>query len=227
MSRWTEDERRVLRENAGKLSGREIAALVGRPRMATLKKMSDMGLVGMPAGRSPQITQAQLDAIRAVRPGVSLRKLAKQIGLGSHCVRHWARKLGIRVQGCARFTPAECDALRAMDGKATLAVAAAELGRPRDTVSRKAHLMQVCLLPSKRLGRARASKPAARRGSEPAKVRLRKPPALKPEKKKPAIALAPARKQPEVSCLENCPQCRAPVSNWAQHYERMGHRRPA
>ncbi len=28
------------------------------------------------------------------------------------------------------------------------------------------------------------------------------------------------------TCIEWCPQCFAPVSNWTEHFERMGHRRP-
>lgn len=31
----------------------------------------------------------------------------------------------------------------------------------------------------------------------------------------------------KVARVEWCPKCHAPVSNWQEHYERMGHRRCA
>lgn len=111
------------------------------------------------------------------------------------------------------WIPEQAALLRANAAVMDLAELAALIGRTERSVHMKADLLGIKLKPTGRL----------RNGRFP---RAPQPPKRRYEKTAP-IALAPARKQPEVSCLENCPQCRAPVSNWAQHYERMGHRRPA
>jgi hypothetical protein len=264
MSRWTSGEKELLGELAGSLCAREIAERVGHTRFAVLRMMHVLGLGGMPAGRQRQIAAVQLDAIRNVRPGTSFGALARQLGLSGECVRHWARKMGVRFETGRLYSEADCALLRELAGKVTAKEAAARLGRTCAQIWEKARRMRIAFLDSsawteeesERLrglaGRVTAARAAELLGRTAFAVRgkaLRMgiPFKREPRPKRESVerrlvkreiarqaapsataACRPARvrdRRMEVSRVEWCGECHAPVSNWQQHYERMGHRR--
>ena len=230
MNEWTAAELAILREHAGKKCAREIAAIVGRPRFATLTKLRQLGLPGFPPGRVCTLTPEQMDALRNVPPGISGQQFAQMHGVGEEAVRHWVRKLGITLTPASRWTEKQNQQLRDLAPTHTATQIAALIGRSRSSVWSKAHVLGVepvreGLRPPKRL--ARAPKPP-KAAPGPKLCRPRKAAASTPRKTKaaPAKAAVPIRK-PTPPQLEYCPTCHAPVSNWQEHYKRMGHRRPA
>ena len=217
---WTPEEIAVLYRWAAKKSGREIALLAGHTRAATLRKMALLGLRGMPSGRQPRWTAVQMEALRRVpidRPQMTCRAFAVEQGMTVETVRHWARKIGFQFYSGFFWDAQDVERLRSLAPEKTLRELAAELGRsPRAVRSKLAALGLKC---------AHQPRPRREPAATPQPVRVR---VVRLPKEKTASIAAPRRIRPrriEVSRIEYCPRCHAPVSNWGEHFERMGHRR--
>ncbi|MFP5277013.1 MAG: hypothetical protein ACLGPM_07850 [Acidobacteriota bacterium] len=212
MNEWTEPELKKLRELAGTMCGREVAAIIGRTRMATLRKISQLGLKGFAPGSPHGWTEKQFEMLRNVKPGVSIIQFARQIGKSDEAVRHWARKFGIKFVPQRTWTAEDVSSLRNMEERLTIQEAAEALHRTPRGVRAKAEQLGVKLRPKGR----------PKKDSPPRRCTPRKIGRTLARRRREPVAVARA-----VSRLEWCSQCHAPVSNWSQHFERMGHRRPA
>ena len=127
-----------------------------------------------------------------------------------------------------KWTPEQVDTLKQYAGKMSSKQIGALIGRSKNAVKNKLAAMDL-------------SRFAVETKPKVIKKRIRKP---KPKPVKVAPAPAP-EKPPMVSRFKNheaearkslphhdgpskiewCPQCYSPVSNWAEHFERLGHRR--
>jgi len=156
-------------------------------------------------------SEADCALLRELAGKVTTKEAAAR--LGRTCAQIWekARRMRIAFLDPSAWTEEESERLRGLAGRVTAARAAELLGRTAFAVRGKAVRMGI---PFKREPRpkrepvkreiARQAAPSAIAACRPARVR---------------------GKRMEVSRLEWCGECHAPVSNWQQHYERMGHRR--
>lgn len=230
---WTEGELNTLRELGGTMLAREIADRVGRTWMATQTKLRQLGIRGfrgLPRGWTPE----QVAALRAKPKEMTAREFAALHGLDTRAVMQWAKKFGVSRGPIRTFTAEEAARIRELASTMTAREIAAELGKPLHSVRDKALAMGVHFTSGKR-------------GPRPEKYRARperqyvKPP-WTPEQDELLRASAGRCQAAElvrrggvelrrmdvqsVSRIEWCGDCGAPVSNWDEHYERMGHRRP-
>jgi hypothetical protein len=216
--RFTAAEDKAIRAGvkAGKPPG-EIAAQIGRSRHAVWSRARALnGPAVSPWYWTPEQNAMLIDAAGAL----TAKELAKKVRRSAKAVRSQAEALGVTLM---RWKPEEMHGywapeaearLRALAPTHTPTQASVALGRTDRSVRIKAAKMGLRM----RDGRMRLGSAARARG-----------PAKRQKVAKP-IELVRARPKPvaqEVPCIEFCPECHAPVSNWAQHYERMGHRRRA
>jgi hypothetical protein len=123
-----------------------------------------------------------------------------------------AARLGVRLAAVRPWWRPEEDALlREMDGS-TVERASERLGRTLRAVEVRAKMLGVQLT-------------TGRKKYQPRRKLRMNVGATVEQKPKPKPGRKPARRAPCESRLEWCPQCYAPVSNWQEHFERMGHRR--
>lgn len=221
--RWSAEDVECLRRWAGKKTAREMAPLVGHTPGAVQKKLGALGLEGWRGGRPPLWTAVQTEALLALaaeRRQVTSSAFAAQHGIRLGTVRHWARKLGVRFdsgrswsaeEGGVRFdsgrnwSAEEVARLKELAPTNRLEALAAVLGRTVAAVRAKARSLGLRYV-------ARVWTPGGRKSRT--RTRSGRP------------ATRPRVLSVERCCIEYCPQCSAPVSNWQQHFERMGHRRP-
>jgi transposase len=213
MNKWTTAELSILLEYAGKKYVREIATIVGRSLFAIQRKTRQLGLAGVPSGRPRTLTPELIDVLRNVPAGLSGRQFAEMHGVGEETVRYWARRLGIRFAPASRWTEKQNQQLRDLAPMHTATEIAALIGRSPSAIWSKAHILGVELV---------------RKGSRPPKgaTRAPKPPKAAPEPKlcrppktnaAPAKAIAPID-EPTPLWPHYSHICRAPVSNWSEHY---------
>jgi hypothetical protein len=147
-------------------------------------------------------TGAQIAELRkGVAASVPVDDLAEQLGRTRRAVAGMARRLGLdKVSKCRRWSVREDGVLRRQRGRSIDDAEAAlrPYGRNRKAVTARARALGVRLCDVR--GQHRQAVTAVMRAT-PSELGIR-------------------------TRIEWCPQCRAPVSNWQEHYERMGHRRP-
>jgi hypothetical protein len=233
---WTEETIDLLRELAGTMTAREIGGRMGRTFFAVHRKMRQLGLQGVHTGaqRLPEGaprtmgTPAQQAAIRAADGKLCAEELARQLCLSPNTVHRYAQRMGVALNMMRRWTTEEDQALRDAASQGARAAAQAT-GHTNNAVRYRASLLGIkitrCRLrkapavraPAVRPAKVRAvkqvSKSASQRVSQSASLRVSRP--------------ALRQVEDRGSRIEYCSQCGAPVSNWEQHYERMGHRRAA
>lgn len=227
--RFSAEEDRLVRAGISRgLTGRKIAEqLPGRSRHAVWTRARALN--------SPTVspwwwTEEQNAVLRDAAGKLTARELAKRLGRSAKAVRSQALMLGVELM---RWKPEEMRGywspelearLRGLAPTHTPTQAAAELGRTDRSVRLRAAKIGLRM----RDGRKRQGQRSGISGERAASARkVGKP---RTATVKASIALMPALRRPaasEVSRLEWCPECHAPVSNWAQHYERSGHRRRA
>jgi hypothetical protein len=193
---WTPKEIATLRAKAPTMPVRDLVKLIGRSKCAVSGEMRRQGL-NIYSRR--KWTAEQIEAVRNAQPGTTACDLEKRLGHTWAAVRNMARRLGVQLGGKPNWTALDLDALRGMEGL-TVAEAAVKLGRTEKAVRWKAQQLGLTLrrevfVRAKRVRRESSGKPPLR-----AAERHR-------------------------TCIEWCPECYAPVSNWQEHFERMGHRR--
>jgi hypothetical protein len=211
-TRWRDDEIEQLRAMAATHTLPAAAKVLNRRYKAVQEKARTLGVKFVACGRPgrPRTTPPRAAQVREKRPP--------------------------RVVLFPQWTEEQESTLRALAGQ-PLSVIAPQVGRTREAVRKHAARLGVRLGAEPR--RARAPKPErvcverVKAVREPRAARTAKAP--RPDRvrvvKAPAVRLAkePARKvvrREVVSRIEYCRECGAPVSNWEQHFERLGHRRP-
>lgn len=143
--------------------------------------------------------------LRELNSKKTVRELAKIMGRSCSAVERHIRAMGLQRYSARNWRPEEDALLREMEGD-SVTVVSTRIGRSPLSVRGRARRLGVRL---KFDGQKPVPSQAARKRrqtceSVPAKV----------------------RRAPSESRLEWCSQCHAPVSNWQEHFERMGHRRP-
>jgi AraC-like DNA-binding protein len=202
---WTAAELDTLRALSASTRVTDLARIVGHSKGSVVCKIRKYGLENL--CRRPW-TPDELAAIRAVTPETTARELARQLGRTPASVYQQGTRLGISFRRNLPWTAEQLDLLRHMAGHAFAERIAKATGRTARAVQQKAEKLG---LPLKQHGvrlerRSRVDQRAAC-----------------------AREKAPRRRRPRpefVAQLEWCKQCGAAVSNWQQHFERMGHRRP-
>lgn len=199
--RWSEEEKKFMRENARKLRPSEIGTKLGRTARAVKWQMSQGKIKGYRtwSPREDAILQGALS-------GAHVKDLAALTGRSWTSVWQRCVKLGIDFKRKARWSEAEVEQLRAEAEKYAPQTLAARIGRPLRSVQFKAARMGLKL---RRVERGEASQPVAR---------------VKTPKR---VATQVKR---EASRLAWCGVCSAPVVNtaegWRGHYERVGCNQP-
>jgi hypothetical protein len=201
---WTPAEIEQLRSLAGHKCSREIAEIMGRGKSAVCQKMLREGIEGLRSGRQCNWTERDFQALRDLKPGISSREFARQIGKSRESVRFWARKFGLRFKSKFRiWTEERIEDLIVLGATHTIPEAARELGLSQNAVRKACGHYGVTML-----------KHVVRK-DEPITVRVHKPVVVKSAAKK----VAPRE---TVSRLSYCQFCHAPVSDPIGHRERMG-----
>ena len=125
------------------------------------------------------------------------------------------------------WTEEEITRLRDLAGKHSAREISTILGRGYHGISKKIRQLSLprWVKPVKERP-VRVRKPVKAK-VEPKPVQARPTPVPKPVAV-PVVLYKPEKKRPAVhGQLEWCSQCFAPVSNWQEHFQRLGHRRPA
>jgi hypothetical protein len=193
---WTKEETALLEKLAATTRVCELAKILGRSKHSIVGKKRLMKMGGI----SPRHwTDEQIEMLRTAPRGTTTAELARRIGKTYPAVRHMAMRLKVALPTKPEWSAAEILALRACEGMSVEAVMAVT-GRSARGVEGKARQLSIQLT-----GYQKRRMPAGRILSKP-----------KPPRREVVIA----------SQIEYCPRCHAPVSNWHQHFERTGHRRP-
>lgn len=160
-------------------------------------------------------TPEEIEALRASTPDMSISYLMGLTGRSRDAVSGMLARLGLTGgRSWHRWSGKEDALLRMLNGCTYKAAVAAlgVFGRTPRAVENRARCLGVAL---KHMRRVRG-------------VTGRQMPSSAGHAKR--IVVRPARRGGRSAvrrlAVEYCPQCRAPVSDWQGHYERMGHRRP-
>lgn len=197
-SEWTDEMLATLRANAGKISAIEIGRLIGRGETATQHMIRTLGLKAYVQEHPSPWTPEQLEILRTIDPRMGLTKIAEITGYSESSVRKQAKKLGVKFINASHWTPEEIERLKNMPASLTARQAAKELGKTTSAVQHKRHGLGITV----QLGGNR------RQPSEPKRKVHASP------KPKPITVIE--RK------VDICPLHHCPVSNWAEHKERLG-----
>jgi hypothetical protein len=199
---WSEHDLKELRRLAPKTRVRDLVKLFGRSKDSIVGQLQRLKLKSF----NPLLwRQDELDVIRNAKPDQRIGHLAKQLGRSYNSVRDKAQKLGVQLRGMKRWTEAQEAELLKLSDTLTEEQISERIGRSVRGVQWKAVELGIVLRKGMKEARGARRQPVRRA----AKVAARK--------STPAVW---------VSQLERCPQCECMVSNWQQHFERMGHRRP-
>ena len=214
MIRWTKEQEERLRELAGTLSGREIGKVLGLSKSAVLVKIKKLGLKGLPEGTVSIWTEEDFVALKRKSRDVKLRDWARAHGKSESGTQYWANRIGVETKGASRWSEAQKDALRLCK---TADEAMSATGRSNRAVHKMANLLGIkfarktwmaanhrCVAPGKTKRDLRSNSSPTKKMAKPKRVQAFR-----------------------TRAVEYCPECYAPVSNWGQHYERMGHGRIA
>jgi DNA-binding CsgD family transcriptional regulator len=237
---WTAAENARIRAAAGEKTTEQLAAALGRSVRAVRTQAAKLGIRAV---HKSHWTARQEEELRTLAATSTAPELAARLGRTVRAVARKAEKLGVvlkRMRG-RYWTARQEEELRTLAATSTAPELAARLGRTVRAVARKAEKLGVVLKRMRGRVGVRKEKVAAAPASRPARKPIalapkpgRIAPVAKPPRMvsvaRPALRAAvpkPPRREVEVSRLEWCRRCGAPVSNWRRHYERMGCRRPA
>ncbi len=197
---WSEEMLAILRANAGKMKAKDIGKLVGRGETATRIKIQRLGLKPFVQGYTSLWTPEQVEILRKADPRAGVHVFQKLFGYGETSIRKKARQLGIKFIASAGWTPEQIDRVKNAPPSLTARELAKEIGKSLAAVHHKRHKLGITGVPGSRRPK---SEPARKVHATPIQI----------------IRVTERT-------IDYCPQCHAPVSNWSQHYERMGHIEP-
>jgi hypothetical protein len=220
---WTAAQLDALRAKPVEMSARAFAELHGLERKTVQNVARRLGIA-----RWRKFTGEDEARIREMAPTHTAREIAEALGKPARAVQQKASAMGVRftsgkrglrkrasgekppkVYVKPRWSAEDDAALRELAGVSGVQYLAERLGRTEGSVRKRLEHLGVR---ARREARVKATAPVrARKGG----VALRRE-----EPKRVRMGSAAA------TCMEWC-VCGAPVSNWDEHYERMGHRRPA
>lgn len=215
---WTEEQKTILRNNAGKLTCAQLVPLVGHTRFAVAKKMQGLGIQGLRQGM-PAWSAERIEVLLRVGPTMGIHSFIRIHGGSRESARFMARKHGVtfgnmRVPGA--WSDADIARMRELAPTRNKHQAAIELGRSYKSLQNKALELGVVFQKHVRSKKARPVKqPRA-----PRQLKQAAPP--RPS----APKIKPRKVEYEVSRIQYCQKCKAPVSNQEKHYERMPQCRP-
>lgn len=227
---WNEKELALLRKLSSTHSARAIAAqLPGCGPWTIRRKIRELGIEGFGEGPNPPWTREQLAALRNLKPGITIAKFARKHGLGRLSVMYRARVMGVHFRPDTELRRQAEARIRELAATHTAREVAAVLGwnhwRVRDWARRMGGV--------KFNGTARPETRKLALAPEPEKSARARPrenngtaghPWKTPRREAPQTLSGERFLQQSV--IEWCPECFAPVSNWQEHHERMGHARP-
>lgn len=225
MNEWTEAELALLRLHIGTQPAHMLAPIIGRKPMAIRKKCADLKLKGYPSGSPSHCwTPEKIEALKNIQPGISARAFGRIHGIDNDSVRNKAAKLGIKFLPPCRWTKEDVSRLRQLVPTHTAKELSIEFHRNPKAIHTQCQRVGIHAVPEiERSRQRRAAKEAIPK--EPKAARPPKP--MKEPAPKPIRLVSRPAKSVYRPALEYCSQCHAPVSNWGEHFERMGHRRPA
>jgi len=204
--RWSDAELDTLRALSATTRVADLARITGRSKKSVLFQIRKLGLENL-ARR--MWTLEEVAAIRAAGPEVKVRDLARQLGRTTLSVYQRSRSLDLPRRKYSRWTEEQLATLRAMAGSVPVERIAEATDKSARAVRWKAQQLGLSL-------RQKGSPALRRPRVDPRPERARE---NAPRKKRLRVEVA--------SHIEWCKECGAPVSNWQQHFERVGHRRPA
>jgi biotin operon repressor len=196
-NKWTEDQLAILRENAGKLSAVKIGRMIGMNHSSVSEKIRALGLNGIPKTKKHIWTDSELEKLKLLSAGSTIEEVAREIGVCRSAVCDKSRQLGIKVISARHWREHEDALLREMSGHATMAQIGKQLGRSRVAVSKRAIRLGLSI---PRISAARAPRVRGLRQAKP---------------KAPRLIRVIER------VVDICPLHHCPVSNWAEHKERL------
>jgi hypothetical protein len=201
---WSDAEKAALREAENKWTARELAVRFNRSEQAVRTYAEGFGitLARTMTGRYRLWTAAQHDELRALAPARNARQLAEHFGRGVRAIADRAYRLGVVLQR-----------LPGQPGRPAEPREPRLVREPKPEVKPKQP--KPMKLPALAVTRTPTALVEERKGTRGQGLGTR---TTKPR---------PVRREAQLPALEWCGKCRAPVSNWQQHYERMGHRRSA
>lgn len=211
---WTAGETETLRELAGKSRAPEIARQLGRTLDAVYGKMQRLGIKGhkpgnrhLKPGEGRRGTPEQQAKMRELaEQGLGSEVIARQMGITGNTVRRYASRLGITMRARIKWTP-EDDHLLRVNAHRGIRWTADVIGRTVQAVESRSRSIGVSFVRERMDRRTSvATKPKAAKRVKVTTIR------------KPALRQRPV----ETSRIDWC-VCGAPVSNWAQHHERLGY----
>ena len=203
--KWTPEEEVILREMVGKYLAREIGAKVGRTKYAVLKKIGRMKLCGLVKGSHPKWTEYQLEQMKLHHSKMTVRQFSTIHGLTKDQVYNRCKALGLRFLADIKWTPEKVAILRECTSSKE---AAKRIGKDTSSVLRRAKKLGIVLCES------REKKVEAVEYQKPVTVKIQSP-------KKQKLKIVKRTKRQEISRIEWCPACHAPVCDWSAHYSRM------
>jgi hypothetical protein len=225
--KWTSEEVEKLRELLQSVPPREAAAVLGRTYNAVKTRVKLLRISAAVDARGRKWTAEDAEFVRTEGERLGLKKLCAALGRSKSSVQCVMVRLGMRTRHTGKVVQwwtAEQDAqLQAMAATSTAQQAAELFGRSVPAVQARAlRLGQRFVTVPGRSGRPRAGDPRCA-----PKKRVRKPRHYQAVREITSGAKKPALRRVEYeyrSALEWC-RCGAPVSNWDEHYERLGHMR--
>ncbi len=150
-------------------------------------------------------TDEQIAALKAITPEDTAAAFGAKYGISKNGVIKKAWRLGVKFVRAYDWAPADLETLTRLCGDKTAKEIAAILGRNEDNIHKQASRMGMSFK-ERRSCKISAPRPRARDRRVHAS---------------PVQVIRVFERE-----LAYCPQCHAPVSNWSQHYERMGHIEP-
>jgi hypothetical protein len=209
VEKWSDMEIFQLRELYGTMTAAEVGKQIGRTKSSVLKKAKILKIRNYRDNKSEKWPNSLIEKLKTLGPTMTAKAFMKEYGLTKDSVYNHARKFKIKFKSDVFWTPERIEVIRQFKSASE---AAETLGIGKDAVLRRAKRSGI-ILKETRIPSIVKQAPVRFRTAQ------KRVPAVKARYKRSGSA--------ERSRIEYCPTCHSPVSNWQEHFDRMGHRRPA